>query len=471
MRHWASILHLDLDAFFAAVEQRDKPSLRGKAVVVGGTGPRGVVSTASYEARVFGVRSAMSSGEAHRRAPNAAFLSGRFDAYAESSRIVMALLGEVSPLVEPLSMDEAFVDLAADGHQPEEVVEIAEWLRSEVTRRTEGLTASVGLGSSKFIAKVASELGKPNGMHLVEPGTEVDTIAPLPVRAVPGVGPVTEQRLQILGIRTVADLQKQRPSELIRELGHAWGAGLAELAFARDDRPVSPDRDTKSISVEDTFAVDLTDRGELHKILDVDAQTLAERLAKEGVFAKTIQIKVRFADFTTLTRARTLQGATADPKLMASVGASLLEGVDVKLGVRLLGLGVSSFATAAQEALFVDEAEAAPDVADALTETRDTSEVFGRRTKFPPGAEVVHPDLGRGWVWGSGLGRVTVRLETRDTGIGHVRTFSEDELSAAPLVPLAAAVQPTSDHPAGPGWAAISQFGPEVAADAPQDDD
>lgn len=433
MREWPSILHLDLDAFFAAVEQRDKPSLRGKAVVVGGTGARGVVATASYEARRFGVRSAMSGSEAHRRAPHAAFLGGRFDAYQQSSRIVMDLLGQISPLVEPLSLDEAFVDLAAGGHQPDQALALVHRLRAELTRQTEGLTASVGLGTSKFMAKVASEMAKPNGVKMVEAGTEVETIAPMPVRAIPGVGPVAEQRLAALGLRTVADIQAARPGELIREFGASWGSALSELAFARDDRPVSAEREVKSISTEDTFETDLTDLARLHTILDTDAASVARRLSRAGLFARTISIKVRLADFTTFTRARTLPGATAESDRIAAVAKKLLAGMDVSSGVRLLGVGVSGFSTTAQETLFEEDDDIHP---TPVTVVEETAGVYRGGPSFRPGAEVEHPEFGRGWVWGSGLGRVTVRFETRYTGIGRIRTLPEESLTHAPLLPL-----------------------------------
>ena len=269
------ILHLDLDAFFAAVEQRDKPSLRGKAVVVGGAGPRGVVATASYEARRFGVRSAMSGAEARRRAQNAAFLGGRFAAYRESSRIVMGLLREVSPLVEPLSLDEAFVDLGPAGWADDELPERVAALRAELTGRTEGLTASVGVASSKFLAKLASEAAKPDGVRILDPAEELDFLAPLPVRAIPGVGPATEQRLVAIGAYTVEDLRAADPAELIREVGQSAGEGLAALAWGRDDRAVQPQREPKSISTEDTFATDLTDRAQLEQILRRDAAAVA----------------------------------------------------------------------------------------------------------------------------------------------------------------------------------------------------
>src|SRR5215210_3075957 len=256
MRPVASVLHLDLDAFFAAVEQRDKPSLRGKPVVVGGVGGRGVVSTASYEARRYGVRSAMSTREARSRCPHAAFLSGRFHAYREASGIVMALLREVSPLVEPLSLDEAFVDLErADlpDLDVETVRAAAEELRTRVTEATGGLTASVGIGTSKFIAKIASDLDKPDGLVVVPPGTEQDLLRPMHVTVIPGVGPATTERLRRAGIHTVADLETLSLEELVRILGRAHGSGLHALARAQDDRPVVAERETKSISVEGTY--------------------------------------------------------------------------------------------------------------------------------------------------------------------------------------------------------------------------
>lgn len=437
MRSWASILHLDLDAFFAAVEQRDKPSLRDKPVIVGGTGPRGVVSTASYEARRFGIRSAMSGTEAHRRAPNAAFLAGRFDAYKQSSKVVMKLLGELSPLVEPMSLDEAFVDLAAGGHQPDQVEELVHQLRADVTRLTAGLTASVGLGTSKFMAKVASEMAKPNGVRHVLPGTEIETIAPLPIRAIPGIGPVGENRLNDIGIRTVADLQRAGRDDLKALLGESWGESLANLAQALDHRPVIAEREVKSISTEDTFVTDITDQDELKAVLRRDSANVAARLANAKLFARTVSIKVRLADFTTMTRGRTLDGATGDGELITAMAINLLEGVDIAQGVRLLGVGVSGFATSAQESLFNDVndtlARSKPEVEQVEV---GVSGVARSGARFRTGMEVEHPDLGRGWVWGSGLGRVSVRFETRHTGIGPVRTLWEDELSPAELLDL-----------------------------------
>jgi len=440
------ILHLDLDAFFAAVEQRDKPSLRGRPVVVGGSGPRGVVATASYEARRFGVRSAMSGAEAKRRAPNAAFLGGRFEAYRESSRIVMGLLREVSPIVEPLSFDEAFVDLAGTDWADGDLTDGVAWLRAELTRRTEGLTASVGVGSAKFLAKLASEAAKPDGAMILEPAEELGFIAPMPVRAIPGVGPATEQRLIAIGLYTVEDLRGADRAELVRVLGSSAGESLASLAWGRDDRPVEGSRDPKSISTEDTFAVDLTDRPQLQAILRRDAGQVASRLARAGLFARTVTVKVRFADFTTRTIARGLGGATDSEGDIAAAGLAIFDEIDPRAGIRLLGIGVSNFATSAQERLFGDEQVAGVAVDVTPDEPVELSGVRGHGT-FHPGADVVHDELGRGWVWGSGIGRVTVRFETRGSGPGPIRTFALDDaaLHRAGIDPLPLALRDEDD--------------------------
>lgn len=431
MRTTASILHLDLDAFFAAVEQRDKPSLRGRPVIVGGVGQRGVVSTASYEARVFGVGSAMPMHEARRRCPSAAVLAGRFEAYRASSRIVMNILGELSGLVEALSLDEAFVDLTA-GHHPtgdlDRLVELAEDLRSRVRSATGGLTASVGIGTSKFIAKVASELAKPDGVRVVEPGTEVTTIAALPARAIPGVGPATMERLSRWGVVTVADLQALSGPELVRELGRTAGESLFGFAHGRDDRPVVPDRETKSISVEDTFEHDISDQQTLAAVAERHAGDVARRLTRTGLFARTVQLKVRWPDFSASTRSRTLSGATDRPEVIAAIARELLAGLDVSGGVRLLGVGVAGLADVAQEALF--------DLASERVETIEESLPSVLRSPgWLPGADVEHDELGKGWVWGSGLGRVTVRFETARSGIGPVRTLRADDPALRPAPP------------------------------------
>jgi DNA polymerase-4 len=419
------VLHLDLDAFFAAVEQRDKPSLRGKPVVVGGIGGRGVVSTASYEARVYGVRSAMSTREARARCPHAAFLSGRFHAYHDTSARVMALLRSVSPLVEPLSLDEAFVDLARAG-LPDlgvpTVTAFANELRARVTEVTGGLTASVGVGTSKFIAKVASDLDKPDGLVVVPPGTEVELLRPMHVTVIPGVGPATAERLRRAGIQTVADLETNSQEEMVRLLGKASGAWLYHLARAEDDRPVVAERETKSVSVEGTYDTDLTDRKLMEGLLTRQASDVAGRLRKHGMSGRTVTIKVRLHDFTTLNRSSTLSSPTDSPGTIARLARSLFTDLDTSGGVRLLGVGVSGLADWVQEDLFgetgdEDEDELLPE-ADIPRHSRST---------WAPGMDVVHAEMGRGWVWGAGRGVVTVRFETAESPAGPVRSYPDDD--------------------------------------------
>ncbi|SEQ05331.1 DNA polymerase IV [Microlunatus flavus] len=451
MRREASVLHLDLDAFYASVEQRDKPSLRGRPVVVGGVGQRGVVATASYEARVFGVRSAMPSHEARRRCPNAAFLVPRFDVYRVASGQVMGLLRALSPLVEPLSLDEAFVDLRASpvplDLSVEGVTALVARLKEDVRAATGGLTASVGAASSKFLAKIASELDKPDGLTVVEPGTEVERIGPMGVGVIFGVGPVTRERLERVGVRTVGDLRRVEPGELAQVVGRAHAENLAALAWARDDRPVEAEREAKSISVEDTFATDLTDRAELVEILHRDARQVAGRLSAARLMARTVTIKVRKPDFSTLTRARTLAGATDRVDVIAGVARSLLDAVDVTDGVRLLGVGVAGLTDVLQEDLFAAEDPEDPadpgsddatrakasdgELSDAdagpAAEAGDDHAYGPPASGWAPGLDVEHDVHGPGWVWGAGRGRVTVRFETRDTPPGPVRTFADDD--------------------------------------------
>lgn len=449
MRTTASILHLDMDAFFASVEQRDKPSLRGKPVIVAGIGGRGVVSTASYEARKFGVHSAMPTHEARRRCPHAAFLSSRFTAYRAASRLVMAELRALSPIVEPLSLDEAFVDLtaAADPVDPDRLTERVHQLKDRVYEVTGGLTCSVGVGSSKFIAKVATELQKPDGVTVIAPGTEVATIAPMSVGIIPGVGPVTRERLSRLGVRTVADLQEVSEAELIRELGRASGTNLHALAYARDDRPVEAEREAKSISVEDTFVTDLTSPADLAVEVARHAAEVTRRLRAAKLFARTITLKVKLADFSQHTRSRTFDGATDRPETITAAAQDLLatSAIDLGAGVRLLGVGVSGLTGVGQDVLFDDTPAPLSPVTETVTENGTEEHRTPPRLRTPtpwlPGADVHHDEYGPGWVWGTGAGRVTVRFETAETGPGRVRTFAATD----PLLRLADPVAGTLD--------------------------
>ncbi len=429
VRKQASILHLDLDAFFAAVEQRDKPSLRGKPVIVGGVGGRGVVATASYEARVFGVRSAMSTAEARSRCPHAAFLSGRFDAYRVSSVAVMRELRDLSPLVEPLSLDEAYVDLAAGPTRDLSAAaldDVARRLKDAVRAATGGLTASVGIGSSKLVSKIASELDKPDGAVVVPAGSEDALLRPLSVAVLPGVGPATAERLRRIGVRTVEELQTISAEELVRVLGQSHGANLYRLARADDDRPVISDRETKSVSVEDTFDTDLVEPALLASIVDRHARNVCERLTKARLSGRTVTLKIRRYDFSTHTRSVTLAGPTDRPAVVSRLARSLLAEVDTSAGVRLLGVGVSGLADWIQDDLFEDGHEPLDEPLVVPDGARDDSRPRHGRG-WMPGMDVEHAVFGAGWVWGAGRGRVTVRFETAETGPGPVRTLAADD--------------------------------------------
>jgi DNA polymerase-4 len=434
VRARAEILHLDLDSFFAAVEQRDKPSLRGKPVVVGGVGGRGVVATASYEARVFGVRSAMSVAEARRRCPNAAYLTPRGAAYRASSRVVMELLHEASTVVQQVSIDEAYADLSA----AETPAEIAKALRRKVTDATGGLTASVGLAPSKSVAKLASEAAKPDGLLVVEPSDVRAFLDPLPVTAIGGVGPATAARLASHGIRTVAELAAMDDDDAVRLLGSAHGHGLLALARGQDDRPVEPYREAKSVSAEETFDVDLRDPARMAAEVDLLAAKVAGRLRKEGLAGRTVTLKVRFADFTGRTRSYTHPQAVDGTAAITRAARRLLSEIDTLTwstagGIRLLGVGVSGLADWFQPDLITAEDEAPTDVTEPAHAPEPTPEPS--RPVWRPGADVRHAELGAGWVWGSGRGRVTVRFEGPTTAPGPVRTFADDDPDLSPADP------------------------------------
>lgn len=432
-----------MDAFFASAEQASKPSLRGKAVVVGGLGPRGVVATASYEARVFGVHSAMPMAQARRLAPNAAYLVPRFGFYRSISEQVMGLLRALSPLVEPLSLDEAFVDLEAGGAAwDEESARLAAVkLRTDI-RAVTGLTGSVGLAASKMLAKIASEQAKPDGLVVIDPGSERAMLGPMSVRTLPGVGPATGDHLRRAGITTVEEIVEAGEDELVRLLGKAHGHGLYAMALAHDERPVVAERETKSVSVEDTYDVDIHDRVRVGLEVQRLADRCVRRLREAGLSGRTIVLKVRRYDFSTLTRSETLRGPTDDQAVVREAAARLLEAVDTTGGVRLLGVGVSGLADYTQEDLFAQAAEERAEVDAGVVEEGEDRSVEVREEpaerRWVAGHDVRHEEFGHGWVQGSGLGRVTVRFETPDSGPGRVRTFRVEDpaLSVAEPLPL-----------------------------------
>ena len=342
-----------MDSFFASVEVRDDPSLAGRPVIVGGSGRRGVVAACTYEARMFGVHSAMPSSVARRLCPDAVFLDGRFHRYVEESRSLHAILESYTPLVEGISLDEAFMDVSGAVHLFGSGPTMGHAIRSRV-RADMRLDCSVGVGRSKLMAKLASKAAKPRASRSgIEPGPgvvevpadgELAFLHPMPVRALWGIGPVTEKRLLALGVTTVGELAAVSPESLERYLGQAAGRHLSELSRAIDDRPVVPVQEAKSIGHEETFSTDVWEVEELQRRLQrmVDASATALRHAART--ARTVTVKLRFGDFTQITRSHTLDGPVDATTAIAAVAAALLDSVDLSRGVRLLGVSLTGLA-------------------------------------------------------------------------------------------------------------------------------
>ncbi len=352
------VLHLDMDCFFAAVEVQAAPELSGRPVIVGGLGPRGVVAAASYEARVFGVRSAMPMAEARRRCPSGVYLSGRHELYAEKSRALLDLLRTCSPVVEPVALDEAYVDLSGAHRLLGSSASIANRLRDEVTAQL-GLACSVGVGRTKLVAKLASRAAKPQlrggsvvpgrGVVVVEPEEESGFLHEHRVRDLPGAGPKTTERLARLGVHTLADLALFGREGLVAVLGRSQGNALFDLSSGRDDRRVVADREVKSIGSEETFDVDQTDALALESKVRELADHVGARCRSGEVVARTVTVKVRFGDFSLVTRARTLATPTSSSSTIAEVARELLREVPTWQGVRLLGVAASGFGAAGEE--------------------------------------------------------------------------------------------------------------------------
>ncbi|GIJ25334.1 DNA polymerase IV [Micromonospora qiuiae] len=340
------ILHVDMDAFYASVEVRHRPELRGRAVVVGGVGPRGVVSSASYQARRYGVRSAMPTMRARALCPHAVFLPPDFTRYRAASRAVMQIFRDVTPLVEPLSLDEAFLDVAGARRLFGSPAAIARRIRERVAAE-QGLTCSVGVAPNKFLAKLGSTRAKPDGLLVVPAARVLDFLHPLPVSALWGVGERSEQALLRLGLRTVGDLAAAPIGMLRTALGEAAAAHLHELAAGRDPRRVSPEQVEKSIGAEVTFDVDVDDPDEIRRALLALAEKVGARLRAAGQVGRTVSVKVRLSDFRTVTRSRTLDVPTDVAREMFDTAWSLFTALPAGELIRLVGVRAEGL-TAAQ---------------------------------------------------------------------------------------------------------------------------
>ena len=333
------IVHIDMDAYFASVEQRDNPLYRNKPVIIGGLSGRGVVSTASYEARKFGVRSAMSMVEARKRCPDGIYLLPNMTKYAQISSQIHHIFQSYSPLVEPLSMDEAFLDVTGMEALYPDITEIPRQIKKRIQEEL-NLTASAGLAPNKFLAKLASDLEKPDGLVIIRPGEEIELLAPMSVKKLWGVGGATATVLSKLHIETIADLRKSTPDFLAKHLG-SCALDLYNLAWGRDDRPVIPGHEAQSIGNETTLEVDLWSKEDIRSILLALAAKVGWRLRKAGLCGRTITLKVRFASFQTLSRSITVPVPLSLDQEIYETSLKMLEKIPLKEGVRLLGITVA----------------------------------------------------------------------------------------------------------------------------------
>ncbi|MBR5909054.1 MAG: DNA polymerase IV [Schwartzia sp.] len=349
------ILHIDMDAFFASVEQRDHEEYRGKPVIIGGLGPRGVVSTASYEARKFGVHSAMPMVTAHRRCPDAIFLPGDHAKYSAVSRQIFSVLARFSPVIEQLSIDEGFLDLTGMERLMADPRAYGEEIKRAVREET-GLTASVGVAPNKFLAKLASDMEKPDGLVVIRPEDAERVLAPLPVSRIFGVGKKTEARLSALGFKTIGQLAAADRSRLARALGDRMAAQLIALAHGLDDRPVEPTRAAQSIGREETFDEDIHSREEAERVLLSLSEEVGWRLRREGLSARTVTLKLRFAPFDTYTRQQTFPDPVSFDEDIFSAARALFRAFPVPpgAGIRLLGVSVGGLTEEGELSLFDD---------------------------------------------------------------------------------------------------------------------
>lgn len=435
------VLHIDMDAFFASCEQLTRPTLRGRPVLVGGSGGRGVVAGASYEARAYGARSAQPVGQARRAIGyKAIVLPPRFAVYRAASHKVFSLLRQYFPVLEQISIDEAF------GEPPElagatvaTVWEFAEELRAKVREQT-GLAASVGAGAGKQYAKIASGLAKPDGIYVLPEAEHATLLYPLPVRSLWGIGPKAAEKLALYGVRTVGELAAMRDVDVVAALGATVGPAIAEIARGHDPRPVHEPDVAKQISSEFTLAEDLRSPAEISAALRRCAATAHRRLQSDGRVARTVTVKLKLFDFTILSRSATLPVGTADMEQIVDVAERIAPNPRDVGAVRLVGVSLSGLTDLVQPTLFdsagEDVSKQGIDDMDADTHNDTSTNVVTLARRVPnsglpgewaAGDDVEHADFGHGWVQGAGHGKVTVRFETRATGPGRTRTFVTDD--------------------------------------------
>lgn len=373
MRRW--IMHVDMDAFFASVEQRDDPALQGKPVIVCGKSRRSVVATASYEARAFGVHSAMPLSQAKRLCPHGCFVAPRFEAYREASDAIHQVMLHYADAYEPISLDEAFLDISGMGSQYPTLGSIGRAIKEEI-RSVVHLTASVGIAPNKFLAKMASDMNKPDGLCIIPYGREQEVLAPLPVRRLWGVGSVTEKKLLAAGFRTIADIQEAAPEKLSALLGNQ-GPLLKALSLGIDERPIISSRQVKSIGDESTYEYDLTDRPTIDREIAIHSDIVAQRLRRHDLAARTISLKIRFASFKTIMRSLSLEEGTNLQETIDSACQTLLSRIPLTEGIRLIGVTASNLgAPLSIPSLFSDKEEKRARAAKAMDSIQ---EKYGRK--------------------------------------------------------------------------------------------
>ncbi|WP_066526293.1 DNA polymerase IV [Corynebacterium bouchesdurhonense] len=446
MSRW--VLHIDMDAFYASVEQLTRPTLQGRPVLVAGVSGRGVVAGASYEARKFGARSAMPTHRAARLVgPQAVLVAPRRPVYSAASRRVFEIISRRVDVVEQLSIDEAFLEpeLLVDA-TPEQVTAWANELRAEIKEET-GLPSSIGAGSGKQYAKIGSGLAKPDGVFVIPKEEQLAILHPLSVGELWGVGPVTGAKLSAAGIETIGDLAALSEREVEIALGGVVGKQLWQLARGVDDRPVAPRAESKQISSEHTYPQDLTTAPEVDEALKRAAAESHRRLLRDGRGARTVTVKLKMSDFHIESRSATLPYATDDQETLLATAFKIVRYPDEVGPVRLVGVSYSGLEESLQDVLFpeLDQAIVKParetvdyeaGVSDGAARVELVSEPAPQAGRWQATQDVDHPEYGHGWVQGAGKGWVTVRFETRASGPGRVRSFRADDPQLAPGDPL-----------------------------------